>query len=125
MRLVRELQDPLQALLVFGVDRQGDVHVGGAERVFPVARCIGTEVMQDRSARCHSLSKFNRETVQGRLRHAQRLEALESKGDPQPAGQRWHPPFVGGSNVRNDPPQHLASLPDVAYAQKNVFAAIG
>jgi hypothetical protein len=29
---------------------------------------------------------------------------------------------VGGRDVRNDPPQHLTSLPDVAHPEKEVFA---
>ena len=92
--------------------------------MFPVVRRIGTEVMQDRGARRHALPEFDREAVQGRLRHAQRLEPLEGEGDPQPAGQRWHPPFVGGCDVRKDPPQHLPSLPRVADAENDVFAAV-
>src|SRR5262249_565601 len=118
------LQDLLQVLLVLGIDRQGDVQVGAAERVFPVGRRIGAEVMQDRSARRHALSEFDWEAVQGRLRHAQRLETLERENYPQRAGQRGPPPFGGGCEVRKDPPQHFTSLPDVAYAEKDVFAAI-
>ena len=82
MSPARKLQDPLQVLLVLGVDRQGDVKVRAAERVFPVGGRIGAEIMQDRSTRGHALSEFDRETVQGCLRHAQRLEALEGEGDP-------------------------------------------
>src|SRR5262252_8449248 len=101
MSLARELQDSLQVLLVLGVDRERDVHVGGAEWIFPVGRRVGAEVMQDRSARRHALSEFDREAVQGCLWHAQHLETLEGEGDSQPAGQGWHPPFVGGRDVRD------------------------
>src|SRR5262249_195889 len=73
----RELQDPLSVLVVLGVDRQRDVYVCGAERIFPVGRRIGTEVMEDRGACRHALSEFDRETVQGCLWYPQRLEALE------------------------------------------------
>ena len=124
MRLARELQHLLQGFIIFGVERQGDVHVRCAERMLPVVWRIGTEVMQDRGARRHALPEFDRETVEGCLRHAQRLEPLEGEGDPQPAGQGWHPPFVGGCDVRKDPPQHLPSLARVAYAENDVFATV-
>src|SRR5262249_7158456 len=64
MRLARELQSLLQALIVFGVERQSDVHVRRAERIFPVVGCIGTEVMQDRGARRHALPEFDRKTLE-------------------------------------------------------------
>src|SRR6516162_7290446 len=125
MSLARELKDLLQVLFVLRIDRQGDVKVRAAERVFPVGGRIGAEIMQDRGARSHALSEFDRKTVQRRLRQAQCLEALEREGDSQPAGQRRHPPLVGGRDVRKDPPQHFTSLSGVAYTEKDVFAAIG
>src|SRR6185295_13511642 len=104
--------------------RQGDMHVRRAEGMLPVFWRIGSGVMQDRGARRHALLEFDRETVEGCLRHAQRLEALEGEGDPQPAGQGWHPPFVGGCDVREDSAQHLTSLRRVIYAENDIFATV-
>src|SRR5262249_38432098 len=85
----------------------------------------GTEVVQDRGARRHALSEFDRETVQGCLRHAQGLEALEREGDSQPAGQRWPPPFVGRRDVRDYSAQHLTPLRRIVDAKNDVFSQIG
>jgi hypothetical protein len=54
--------------------------------------------MEDRGARRHALSEFDRETIQGCLRHAQRLEALEGEGDPnQPGKDGTHHSSVGAT----------------------------
>ena len=87
MTLARKLQDLLQVSIAFGVDRQGDVRVRCAERMLPIGRCIGADIIQDRGARRHALSEFDRKTVERRLRHAQRLETLERERNPQPTGQ--------------------------------------
>jgi hypothetical protein len=73
MRLAREFQHLLQGFIILGIERQGDVHVRCAEGMLPVSWRIGSEVMQDRGARRHALPEFDRETVEGCLRHAQRL----------------------------------------------------
>jgi hypothetical protein len=69
MRLARELQNPLQVCIAFGIDRQRDVDVRCAEGIFPVGRCIGTEVVQDFRARRHAFPEFDREAVERRLRN--------------------------------------------------------
>src|SRR5262245_61668625 len=124
MRLARDLQNLLQVSIAFCVDRQGDVHVRCAKGIFPVGRCIGTEVVQDFSARRHALPEFDRETVQRCLRQTQSLEALEGEGDSDPAGQRWHPPFLGWADAREDSAKHLPSLPRVAYAENDIRATV-
>jgi Aldehyde dehydrogenase family len=60
LRLVRELQDPLQVVIVLGVDRQGDVHVRRTERMLPVRWSIRSKVMQDGGACRHALFEFDR-----------------------------------------------------------------
>ena len=56
MRLARQLQNPLQVCVVFGVDRQRDVHVRCAERILPVSWGICTEVMQNLATATASLN---------------------------------------------------------------------
>src|SRR5215470_16653164 len=124
MTLARELQDLLQVLIALGVNRQRDVHVRCAEWLFPVGWRIGAKIIQNCRARGHALSEFDRKTVEGRRRYAQRLEPLERERYPQPAGQGWHPPFGSGRDVRKDPTQHLPSLLGVAYAENDVFSAV-
>ena len=111
-------------MLVSAVDRQGDVYVRSAERIFPVLWRVGTPVVEDRGARRHPLPEFDREAVEGRLRNPQRLEPFEGEGDPDPTGQRRYPPFLGGCDVREDSAQHLPSLPRVAYAENDILATV-
>src|SRR5262249_55545421 len=68
MTFAREAQYLPQVLFVLSVYRQGDGHIRYAERIFPVGRGIGTKIIEDRGARRHTLSEFDRKTVQGSLR---------------------------------------------------------
>src|SRR5215510_14010557 len=125
MRAARELEDPLQVLIVACVDGQSDVDVFRTVPMLPVGRCISADVMQDGVARRHPLPELDRKTVERSLWHAQRLEALEGERDPQPAGQRGLPPLVGGGDMRDDPPQHLPPLLRVTDAENHVLSEIG
>ena len=65
MALTREVQDLLQVSFAFGVYRQGDVRLRRAERMFPIGRRVGTEIMQGLARAAmpcrNSIGKLSRE----------------------------------------------------------------
>jgi hypothetical protein len=65
--LSRPFQNFAEMLLIVRVDRQCDVYVGTAERMFPVARRVAAEIVQYRGASGHPLSRLDGKAVQGSL----------------------------------------------------------
>ena len=124
MALPSPLQYGLQAAIITRVDRKCDVHVGCAERIFPIGRGIVTDIVENGSPRRHALAEFFREAVQRSLRYPQRLEALMRERDAHPARQTRIPPFVCRSYVGKKATQHFTTLFCVVDAQDHVFASV-
>ena len=125
VRAARLLGDALEACDVGRERRQGDVHLGAAERLLPVLRTALANVAQLRRAGGHPLAKLRREAVQRSLRDSQRLQSVVGERDRDPGVVRG---IVGGRARVDDvvqPPDQFAPGGAVIDAQQHVAADVG
>lgn len=111
--------DSPEPVLVRGEHRDGDVDVGAAQGFLPMVGTTLTDVTQDLGPSRHALPKLGDEAVEGRLRHAERLQPLVGESDRQRRIARLAG-LTGGGEDPVQPPDQLTAVPAIVDAEQQV-----